>query len=144
MEEIVVDGKRILHGMRFPVELFREGGDLNFDWSAPIPDDSGGSYQVVKLLELSVVAMKFQPITQLTLFFPAGAVVLVLRGRIMVADQCSESNGKQKFGYPMHLLSGSEGHHIRPKTYGNLVSDSSETVFMLFQPGGMLFQPLVH
>jgi|GEM_PF-2361958 hypothetical protein len=139
---VSVDGKQFLGGTRFPIQQCQEGG--NFDWSDPIPaDGDGGSYQVAKLLELAIIAVKFQPVTQWTVFFPAGAVVLVLRGQLTVADQSTEFNGKRKFGYPMYLLEGFEMKQVKPATYANLVSCDQETVFLLFQPGGMEFTMLL-
>ncbi len=132
----------ILPGSPIPIRQFTSEG--NFNWSEPIADEQG-MLQVAKLLGLELLAMRFQPDTRKMIFFPAGAIIYVLKGKLLVADRSTPGKGEdRKFGYPMHLLQRSEAKSVSPDTYVNLLSMEKEAVFILFQPGGMQFSAVIH
>ena len=134
MSKAKIDEKQVLKGARLPVEGLDWGDDFKFQWSDPITDHNG-TLQVSRLLGLAVVAMKLQPKTKRTFSFPTGAIAVVLRGKLIVAVPASTPGHAS--GFPTRLLASREMVHIEKQVPVNFGSYDLETVFILFQPGGM-------
>lgn len=115
-----------------------EGGlAFNFPWSETI-GESGSGFRVAKLLDKALVAFQYEPEAKLILFFPAGAIIVVLDGKLVAADESSptKAGGLTFKRNSIRCLRPYDMMHIKPQTWACLRANEVETTFVLFHPGG--------
>src|SRR6185437_7112235 len=69
------------------IKFAKRGATLNVKWGKWIPRDDGHKVWVARIDGLELVAWKFSPKVQLPLFFPGGALIMTISGKLIIADK---------------------------------------------------------
>lgn len=148
-EKVGLDDERLVRGL--PIAKFirktKNGIQLKAKWSKRIEscedDEDAGKVQLAVLDGMHFVAWKFQPNAKMMFYFPCGAMVIVIDGKLVVADQsvpvpptAPNSSGNRKFGHPLTFMAPFDMKFISQQTWANFCSDDTETIFVVHQPDG--------
>ena len=124
------------------IKITNKGLIFDLPWSGRI-GEPGKGFRVASLLKkdspLALVAMNFEPQAKEMIFFPGGAIIVVLEGKLAVGNRSKpRPDGNRTFRGPIYCLTAYQTKHIKPRTWTNIVADQA-TIFLLCTPGGFKF-----